>query len=247
MHRFFISPENINNSNATIDDEQARHIERVLRLATGDLVMAFDGQGNEYELCLSGRQEGKLRAEIRSVHVENREPSLKITLVQGLTKGDKMDTIIQKAVEIGVAEVYPLISQHSVIHLDQKRAARKVERWQSIAREACKQCRRNQIPVVNMPIKLNDFLDLSQGNPVILLYENENCTSLKALIENNKDMLRQKVFLIVGPEGGFSTAEVSQAARKGALTAGLGPRILRTETAGLVASAILLYEMGDLE
>ncbi|MEA1960339.1 MAG: 16S rRNA (uracil(1498)-N(3))-methyltransferase [Bacillota bacterium] len=248
MHRFFISPQNIHGSKATIDPDQSRHIEKVLRLGVGSRVTAFDGQGNEYELYLLEKQKDFFIGKIEAMVQKDNEPSLKLCLIQGIAKGDKMDTIIQKAVEIGVSQIYPLESQHGVVRLDEKKAHKKVERWQTIATEACKQCCRNLVPVVHHPLAFADLLALVQNKPTIILYENEKHTSIREIITKNRSIIEQNhVYLIIGPEGGFSDNEVIMLVENGAFAASLGPRILRTETAGLVGASILLYEMGDME
>lgn len=248
MHRFFVWPDNIADQFVRIDRDQARHIERVLRMVAGDIVQVFDGQGHEYEVCLQGKEDGFLLAKIvQELHREVESP-LHLSLVQGIAKGDKMDSIIQKAVEIGVQDIYPLSSQHAVVKLENERTNKKVERWQTIAREACKQCRRNRVPTVHVPASFAEMLEIIAGNPVILLYEQEKNNGLKQILYNNRAAFQagKQLFLIIGPEGGFSAEEVAAAREQGALIAGLGPRILRTETAGLAAAAIILYELADL-
>jgi len=176
------------------------------------------------------------------------EPALKLYLAQGIAKGEKMDTIIQKSVEIGVAAIYPVSCERSVVRLAVDKAEKKVHRWQSIAREACKQCRRNLIPEVIPVMNFTSLLEEIGDKPAIMLYENENQTSLKSLLKSQlREINGQEIFLLIGPEGGFSPQEVETANRKGIYTASLGPRILRTETAGLVAASIILYEYGDME
>lgn len=248
MHRFFVWPENIVDQIVRIDRDQARHIEKVLRLVPGDLLQVFDGQGREFEVCLQGKADGFLLGEIvQELHREVESP-LHLSLVQGIAKGDKMDSIIQKAVELGIADIYPLFSQYAVVKLEKERADKKTERWQTIAREACKQCRRNLVPTVHTPSTFPEMMNLVSGNPTILLYEHEDNNGLKQILnENRAEILAgSQLFLIIGPEGGFSPEEIAAACEQGVLVAGLGPRILRTETAGLVAASIVLYELADL-
>ncbi|MEN6462515.1 MAG: 16S rRNA (uracil(1498)-N(3))-methyltransferase [Syntrophomonas sp.] len=249
MHRIFVAPHNVNivDRLVVIDDEQARHIERVLRLKSGDSLTAFDGTGAEYNLRLQGRIDGTLVGEIEDIRAANREPQLRLALIQGIAKGDKMDTIIQKAVEIGISAIYPVVTQYSVVRLDKEKAEKKVNRWQTIAREACKQCRRNLIPEIKPVMDLQACYSHIKDAPVIMLYENETEIRLRTVLEQNADKLKNNtVFLLVGPEGGFSPEEVAEVQSRGGATAGLGPRILRTETAGLAAASIIMYELGDL-
>jgi len=247
MHRFFISANNIRGNKVYIDDEQTRHIEKVLRLRTGDFVKAFDGTGREYTLRLTERKKGRLTAQIESFLIKENEPLLKLSLAQGIAKGDKMDTIIQKAVELGVSVIYPFTSERTVVHLKAEKAAKKQERWQKIAREACKQCERNIIPEVKPVIEFNRLLDEIGNRPAIMLYEKEEKMSLKTLLRKKKDDFgKEQLFLLVGPEGGFAPWEVEAARRANIFTVKFGPRVLRTETAGIAASSIIMYEWGDL-
>jgi len=248
MHRFYVCPQDISDRQVRIDQEQSRHIDRVLRLGPGDSVSIFDGLGREYEIRLQGLHNGRIEGEIIRMLAHSAEPSLRLSLVQGIAKGDKMDFIMQKAVELGVAAIYPFFSQHAVVKLDQEKAAKKQKRWQAIAREACKQCRRNHIPSVHQPGSLPLMLEIINGKPAIMLYENETRHGLKELLTEKRPSLlcEPELFLIIGPEGGFALSEVEMARSRGVMTAGLGPRILRTETASLAALSIILYELADL-
>ena len=159
MYRFFISPQNIKGNTVSIDPEEARHIEKVLRLTVGDVVVCFDGSGQEYQVRLEGRENGILTGQIIQTSLRESEPVLKLYLAQGIAKGEKMDTIIQKSVEIGVTDIYPVSCERSVVRLAVDKAEKKVHRWQSIAREACKQCRRNLIPEVIPVMNFTSLLE----------------------------------------------------------------------------------------
>ena len=248
MHRFYVCQQDINEKQVRLEQEQSRHIEKVLRLGAGDRVIVFDGLGREYEIQVSGMQHGRVMGEIIRVLSVSDTPTFMVKLVQGIAKGDKMDFIIQKAVELGADAIYPLISQHAVVKLEKERALKKQERWRAIAREACKQCRRSRIPEVHPPVSFDSLLKIINGKPTIMLYENETRQGLKELLTEKRASLsgEQELFLMIGPEGGFAEAEVELARSRGIITAGLGPRILRTETAALTALAIVLYELADL-
>lgn len=247
MHRFFIAPEGITGSIVEIDRVQARHLEKVLRLKAGDRVVVFDGQGHEYQVKLLGKEQDIWKGEIESMIADAGEPGVRLTLVQGIPKGDKMDTIIQKAVEIGVKRIIPMCSEHGVVRLNGDKAAKKVQRWQLIAQEACKQCRRNIIPRISSVVDFTALLSGLADYPVVMLYEHEEQMRLGQLLkEQGGNFREQEIYLLVGPEGGFSPQEVELARRQNAYIAGLGPGILRTETAGLVAASIVLYEYGEL-
>lgn len=247
MHRFFVSYQDIINNQVRFPPEETRHIERVLRLRSGETVLVFDGSGWEYQVELLGRTEGSLLGQVINKQYMDRESPFKLSLVQGIAKGEKMDTIIQKAVEVGVYSIQPLITEHTVVQLEGQRMEKRQARWQSIAREACKQCRRNIVPIVLPALDFKSFLESSQGMPTLMLYENEHRCTIKQLLEVQlASRQAQPWHLMVGPEGGFSDAEAALAREKGVHLVGLGPRILRTETAGLLAAGILLYELGDL-
>lgn len=245
MHRFFIAPENIKDSTIYIDQEEAWHIEKVLRLKTGDMVVFFDGTGQEYKVRLDGKEDGSLTGQIIHRSLRESEPALRLYLAQGIAKGDKMDTIIQKAVEIGISSVYPVSCERSVVRLAGEKADKRVQRWQTIAREACKQCRRNVVPEIMPIMDFSGLLNIIGKKPALMLYENENKYGLKALLQTKYNDA-EEMFLLIGPEGGFSLSEVAAATEQGINTASLGPRILRTETAGLAAASVILYEYGYL-
>lgn len=248
MHRFFVDPQDIDHQQVYFSPEESRHIERVLRLRPGETVVVFDGSGWEYQVELSGKTpSGVLAGQILNREHKDRESPFKLALVQGIAKGEKMDTIIQKAVEIGIDSIHPLLTEHTVVQLEGSKRQQRQERWQAISRQACKQCRRNYVPPVLPPIELDCFLEQHQDKPILMLYESEqNCTLRQVLQDGLLDRNAQPWYLMVGPEGGFSKAEADLARKKGAVLAGLGPRILRTETAGLSAASIILYELGDL-
>jgi 16S rRNA (uracil1498-N3)-methyltransferase len=246
LRYFFVAPENIFSSQVTIDEEQTRHIEKVLRLKIGEEVQVFDGCGREYTVVLRAKEGRCLIGAIidRQTAVP---PQVRVTLVQGIAKGDKMDTIIQKAVEVGCSAIIPVTTKYTVVQLEKDRAVQKVARWQAIAREACKQSRRSVVPEVKPVVRYNQLFSQLKGNTIIL-YENEDHVSLRTVVQQMKSSSPEAgaVNLLIGPEGGFSEDEVNLARQYGAQSAGLGKYILRTETAGLVAASIVLYEYGEI-
>lgn len=247
MHRLFVFPNQIADGRVCFAGEEVRYLQKVLRLRPGECVLVFDGTGREYEASLLKMENGRGLAEITCVRVVEREPPVGVTLVQGLAKADKMDFIVQKAVEIGASCIYPVITEHAVVKLQEEKAARRVERWRKIAREACRQCGRTLVPEVRDITDLAGAFGAQRDIPGIFFYEAEVQRGLRPVLHNNAKLIREKgVFLYVGPEGGFAPSEVEMARKRGLAFAGLGPRILRTETAGLVALAVVLYELGDL-
>ncbi|MDD3894104.1 MAG: 16S rRNA (uracil(1498)-N(3))-methyltransferase [Syntrophomonadaceae bacterium] len=247
MHRFFVTADTIRDNLIEIDKEQTHHIEKVLRLKNGDYLELFDGAGNEYICRIHGNRNGLILAEIEKHYFRANQPAVQVVLAQGIAKGEKMDYVIQKAVEIGVYAIIPFVSERTVVILNEQKARQKVSRWQNIAREACKQSGRNVIPEIKPIVKLPQLMNYVQDKRAVMLYEGEKNIGLRDILIKYKDSLNvQSLTVMVGPEGGFSPAETELAQNNNVILAGLGSRILRTETAGLVAASIILYAAGDL-
>ncbi|GAB4174657.1 MAG: 16S rRNA (uracil(1498)-N(3))-methyltransferase [Rhodocyclaceae bacterium] len=224
-----------------LPEAAAHHAGRVLRLAPGDAVCVFDGRGGEY----AGRIDGggrELRCRILAHDPIEREAPVAITLVQALPSGERMDWLVQKAVELGVAAIVPVLAERCVVRLSGERAARRRAHWRQIAVSACEQCGRNRIPEVAPVVALGDFLAES-GKPgdLRLLLDPQAGRSLRTLPATAP----MGVVLLAGPEGGFVEAERRAAAECGFRALTLGPRVLRAETAGLAATAALLARWGD--
>ncbi len=246
MRRFYVSPANIGDQ-ITIHGDEARHIARVLRLQPQEMIIAFDGSGYDYEVKLLSVSSDEVTGTVLSCILNTTEPPVDITLVQSLAKGDKMDFIIQKAVELGVNRIIPIQSDHSVVKLDQKRADGRVRRWNRMAMEACKQCGRSRLPIVEEVSRLALVLKKSPEIPGVFFYEQRKQEKLGDLINQHRQaMLEQGTAIFIGPEGGFSESEARMAQNAGLIMAGLGPRTLRTETASLIALSVLMWELGDL-
>jgi 16S rRNA (uracil1498-N3)-methyltransferase len=172
------------------------------------------------------------------------EPPVKITLVQGLNKGDKMEYIVQKATELGVTDIIPMICHRSVVRLEGVKAVDRQERWQRVALEAAKQCRRAIIPKVHEIQNISEVLEkIPLGTLSFLPWEQEKSFGLREILSGDK---KESVFIFIGPEGGFEEKEVKQAIDKGVAVVTLGDRILRTETAGLACAAIVMFQWGDI-
>jgi 16S rRNA (uracil1498-N3)-methyltransferase len=173
------------------------------------------------------------------------EPPLRVVLVQGLAKGDRMDTVIQKGTELGAAAFWPVVCKRSVVRLDASKKISRLERWQRIAAGATKQCRRALVPEVAEPLEWSTALGLiPPGALVLILWEDEAGRTLKDTLQSRPRP--DEVYLLIGPEGGLEQQEVEEACRRGGIPVTLGPRILRTETAGPATLAMLLYQWGDL-
>ena len=245
MNRFFVEHKRMTRNGFTITGSDVHHMAKVLRLRPGDRIVVVTPAGQEWEARLD-RLENNLAAGtlLRDIPV-SREARLALTLIQGLPKGGKMDDIIQDGTEIGIVSFIPLISDRSVVRLDSGQGSGKVERWQKIAAEAAKQARRTVVPTVAAPVGWDEVWESKEEDCLdIVLWEGEERVSLKDIWQDASPVHR--VRLLVGPEGGFTEEEVARAVAEGVRTATLGPRILRTETAGLVAAAVLLFASGDL-
>lgn len=242
MRRFFI--DGPLTETITIRGGDARHIGRVLRLQPGAaiIVVGAEGQAGTAEIIAVGADEISLKL-MESIGCRH-EPPVTVWLAQGLPKADKLEYIVQKAVEIGAAGVIPMAVDFSAVRYDESKKKSKVDRWQKIAHEAAKQCGRDLVPAVAAVQSLAEVLaDQEPDTAVIMLYEGRAGEGLKRVLA---DCHTGSYLLLVGPEGGFSAAEVDLCRSKGVHIASMGPRILRTETAALAALAVLLYEKGDL-
>ena len=251
MHRFYLKASCFSGDNDVIwDQKESRHICSVLRLRSNQHVMAFDGNGAEYDIQLCDVRPERVTGKIICCRKVDREIPVYLELVQSVAKADKMDWIIQKSVEVGICAIRPVLTQYTVVKLDSKKCESRRQRWESIARETCKQCRRNQLPDV-YPIEMwEDFLRrLDPRRLYVLFYEAEpHSLSLRKLLQREEERIRAfGISIFIGPEGGWSEAEIETASRHGIHIVRLGPRILRTETAGLVAASAILYDMGALE
>lgn len=242
MHRFFI-PQ-LYTAEMTIKDVDARHISKVLRMQPGDKLQIVSDDGVTAIAEIVSLQADSVVVKCLEKLAESHEPSVKITLAQGLAKGEKMDFIIQKAVEMGASSIVPVAMEHSVVRLEGAKADKKVERWQKIAEAAAKQSKRDIIPQVQPVQTIQQMLANNDLQHKIIAYECEDRLGLKTALQSC-DNLRE-LLLIIGPEGGISEFELEMARKNGAVPVSLGKRILRAETAGVVALSAILYETGDL-
>jgi len=242
MSRFFVSRENIFEDQITITDpEDLRHITKVLRLRPGDEIDVSDSAEFEYHVEILSLTSDVVSARILDKQAFAREPQLRVTLFQGVPKQGKMEEIIQKSTELGVHEICPVFTHRSVV-TETKNTGKKTERWQRVASEAVKQCRRGLIPVVREPGHLKDLLEeFSRYDLVLFPYEDEQEKSIKEVLRSLPEK-PETVAVFIGPEGGFSEEEAKQVIKAGGVSVSLGKTILRTETAGPAALAMIFYE-----
>jgi len=252
MSRFFVEKENITGKEILITDAaDVKHISRVLRHRIGDIMEISDGERFEYDVRIASFEDDLVRTEILSKRGFTREPFVRVTLYQGIPKQGKMEVIVQKTVEVGIAKIVPVFSDRTVV-IDKGGFLKKVERWQRVADEAVKQCRRGVIPKVEEPVKFNELVGLIGDNDINLFcYEDEKGTTIKDVLRKVRpDVLKAqkedrpyKVGLIVGPEGGFSQEESEYITGEGAVSVSLGKTILRAETAPISGLAMIMYEL----
>lgn len=246
MHHFFVEPSQIQGNHIFIDGPDVNHIRNVLRMNPGEEVNVTDGSGEKvYRCAIASIGEDKVELNIMWAQEKGMELPSKIYLFQGLPKSDKMELIIQKAVELGVYEIIPMATARAVVKLDQKKAAAKVKRWQAISESAAKQSKRLLIPEVKEPVKFSEALKLASDLDVRLIpYElAEGMDGTRRIIQSVKP--GQSVAVFIGPEGGFEEAEVELAKEAGFQAITLGRRILRTETVGMTVLSILMYQLEE--
>lgn len=220
---------------------QAHHLAHVLRLAPGDAVVLFDGRGTAYDAVIAQCARGAVRVRVGERRDEDRESPLSVVLVQAVSSGERMDYTIQKAVELGVAAVQPLLSERCVVRLSGERAAKRVLHWQAVAIAACEQCGRNRVPAVHPLLPLRDWLQQPvAAGELRLSLAPEAAAGLRQL-----DRPAGRVTVLAGPEGGLTAAELDAAAAAGFRPLRLGPRVLRTETAAVALLAAMQALWGD--
>jgi len=245
MPRFFIRANQIAEENGiktvSITGDDAHHISRSLRMAVGEKIEVCDMQKCVYYCTLSAFTDTTVQATVDSEGRIDTEPKYEIKLYQALSKGEKMETIIQKSVECGACEIVPFSSERCVVKLDSKDKAKKLERYQRIAESAAKQSGRGIIPKVDKILDFKSMLaDAAKSSLVLFCYEGDGTTSLKTVLRNTE--VTGEISVIIGSEGGFSLNEVELARESGAKLIGLGKRILRCETAAPFALACIAYE-----
>ncbi|MGM9974629.1 MAG: 16S rRNA (uracil(1498)-N(3))-methyltransferase [Clostridiaceae bacterium] len=245
MHKFFTPSNLFEDGLAFIEGDDVKHIFKVLRLSVGDKLVVNNLQGEEFLGVIEESTKQRITVKLLEKLAINNESNLKITLYQGLPKSGKMDLIVQKTTELGVRAIVPVITDRVDVIL--KGEFKKLDRLQRIALEASKQSKRTIIPEVLEPMSFENLLgDLKDYDLVIVPYENQENYGLKTALKYKDVSNIDKIAIVIGPEGGFTEEEINSLKDIGAEIITLGPRILRTETAGVVTVSLLQYEMGDL-
>ena len=243
MNQFFVEPSQIQDKKIVITGKDVNHIKNVLRMKEGEELICCDGNGKEYICQVAELNREYVLVSVQKEQASANELSVRTVLFQGLPKKDKMELIIQKAVELGVVEIVPVMTKRTIVKLeDKKKEEKKLERWQSIALSAAKQSGRGIIPLIKPVMNWKEMLDyMGELDYNIILYE--NAFGMKGTKECIKTAAQKnRVGILVGPEGGFEETEVTQATDHGAQCVSLGHRILRTETAGFTMLAALMLE-----
>ena len=240
MPRFFVTSTQIENGVVNILGDDARHISRALRMAVGDRITVCDMARNEYECELFAFLTDRVQARVISSCPSDTEPPVHVTLYQALPKGDKLDSVIQKAVECGASRIVPFESERCVVRVKPDAEAHKAERRTRIALEAAKQCGRGILPSVSPTLTFSQMMaDAATADAVFFCYEGEGTKPFGALLRERNIKKGMKLAIVIGSEGGFSIEEAKKAAENGFLMTGLGKRILRTETASGFALACI--------
>ena len=245
MRYFFIEPSLVTGAVVSITGSEAHHIKNVLRLKPGDGLKLFDGTGFEYAAVITRVSAKDVAVKIERKRKAAAPPGARIIVAQAFLKEKKMDDLVRKLCEFGVARWVPFFSQRSIPRPDAKRLAGRCRRWQRIATEAVKQCRRIDMPRIGDALSFEEILDFSQSCDLrIVFWENES--SLLTADLASKDNPAKKILLMLGPEGGFTDQEIKRLQNGGFVSAGLGPRILRAETATIAAATLVQYLYGDM-
>ncbi|MDY3618194.1 16S rRNA (uracil(1498)-N(3))-methyltransferase [Agathobaculum sp.] len=241
MPRFFVS-ERPENGLLTLRGEDAHHVGRVLRLQEGDALTLCDGAGTDHDCEIVAIRTGEVVCGVQNTHPSRGEPKQRVSLYMALPKGDKMELVVQKAVELGAFEICPFLSAHCVSRPE--KTDKKVARWQKIADEAAKQCGRGLLPHVHPVIPVAEaVVRAAKADTALFFYENETKTGLRDALQEG---VGGTVSMLIGPEGGFAPAEADAAVQAGLRSVSLGTRILRCETAPIAALAAVLYAGGNM-
>ena len=255
MDRFFVEPERLNLDDKTlyIDGEDVKHISKVLRYGQGDEIEVCDSNGHEYICRIESIDKTRIDLSIVDEVDINRESRIRVSLYQGVPKSTKMEIILQKLTEAGVDEIVLVNTKRSVVNIKGDKADKKFDRWERIIYEAAKQCKRGLIPKLRGILSFKEALeDMGKNDINICPYEVEKSLGIKEALQTgqvkkileNKDEVRVGIF--IGPEGGFAEEENEMVKAAGIASVTMGPRIFRTETASIVATAITLYELGEI-
>lgn len=244
MHKFFVNKSAFEEDIVLITGDDAKHIGKVLRLRVGETINLNNYEGGEFLAKITEIDKKEVKALIFEKLLVNNESLIDVTLFQGVPKATKFDLIVQKSTELGVKEIIPVITKRVIVNSGE---FKKLDRLNRISEEASKQSKRSIVPKISMPVLFKDMIDnIKTFDLIVVPYENAENYGIRAMIsEIDKDKIK-KIGIVIGPEGGFEEEEIDLLKEIGAKIVTLGPRILRTETAGFVCTSILMYELSDL-
>jgi 16S rRNA (uracil1498-N3)-methyltransferase len=251
MHRFFVAPEVLQREPVALEGEQAHRIRQVLRMRPGERAILLDNCGWAYEASLVSHGNAAVQFEIVQRRKATGEPRTHITLYQGVLKRERFGWVLQKGTEVGISQFVPLVAERNVV-ADMKAVEQKRDRWERIIREAAEQSGRARLPVLAPAqpfasvVGAGSVLERSARNTRLILWEEERAATLRQTLTRCNLRAGDRIEILVGPEGGFTVAEVDLAGQWGAERVTLGPRILRAETAGVVAAAAILFHAGEM-
>ncbi|MEX1298696.1 MAG: RsmE family RNA methyltransferase [Desulfotignum sp.] len=243
MQKFLIPRDRIRENKGVIAGPDARHVVRVLRLTTGDDLVFTDGMGTDFSGRILNSSQDQVVVEILDTRPSGTESPLSLTVCTGMLKHPKMDDVIQGLTQIGITRWIPFFCERSVPSPDKKALTRRMERWQTIANETIKQCRRSRLVDISYPTTLAHVLDMADKFDHCIAFWEQGGKPVSRLTPLTG---HDKALLLIGPEGGFSESEIHQASAKGFIPCSLGPRILRAETASLCAAALVQHRLGDM-
>jgi len=243
MYRFFVPADNIRERQVILTGPQAHQIRDVLRMKSGDKIIVLDNTGYEYTVSLNKVERQEVVGEVVDKQKSDAEPKIQITLYQSLLAREKFEWVLQKCTEVGVCSFVPVVTQRSIVRRPETVTANKMSRWQRILAEAAEQSGRGRIPTLESPLNFTDALSgLGVFDCCLVGSLQAEKTRLRHILRSG-DPVQNKIALFIGPEGGFTEKEIVDACNKGAMLYSLGKRVLRTETAAVIASALILYEM----
>ncbi len=241
LTRIYVPTPLSSDSQIELPPDTGAHLAKVLRARSGDTLIVFNGNGDEFSAVVETVRGARVSLSLGAGLQVNRESSLKVTLVQCVPRGDRMDFIVQKATELGVARIVSVLSQRSIVRLDDKQSESKATHWRAVAASACEQCGRNLLPEICIPQPLLHYLGASTASGPRLVFEPDS------VAQSLPQSPQTEAEIAIGPEGGFAPEELEAFRLSGFLRVHLGPRILRTETAALAALTWLQARLGDMQ
>jgi 16S rRNA (uracil1498-N3)-methyltransferase len=228
-------------SHINLDEQASHHLSKVLRARVGDHITLFNGEGGEYDAAIISINKKSVEVQVGTFNNRSAESPLQLCLAQGISRGEKMGYIIQKAVELGVTQIVPLLTERCTVKLDEERRQKRFQHWQTIIVNACEQSGRNRIPELVVPQTYESWIGTASADLCLVL-----APQAVEKIERSKVNANGKIVLLIGPEGGLSEQEIEQSVQKGFKPVNIGPRVLRTETAATAALTILQCIFGDM-